>query len=531
MPRDFRLAAVAAVVLAGQLAMAAPARGELAVGVLDGVGNALVTFDTAAPQQFTSVHPIGGLQADEQIVGLDYRYDPIGAGATPAGLFALGIVDAGATDTARLYRIDEATGAATAVSAAPIAGLDDGTDYGVDFNPAADRLRVVSDGDESMRINPNSGARSDSPTNDTNLTPASADVEAAAYDRVDADTGTPTTLYALNAADGNLVTIGGVDGSPSPNGGAVMTVGPTGVATSAQGSRNLDISPTGAAYATLVTVLGLTPGLYGASLATGALTPIGSLPASLRAFAVAPRASVQFAAAQATATEGGVATLTVTRSGALSGTATVDYAARGGSASGTDFAPADGTLTFASLETSKTIAVATSADALDEPDETVAVTLSNPNATTAVGAPAVATLTIADDDPPPAPPPPPPPPPLPDRLAPSLRVTGVPGSIARDVLLSRGVKVAVTPSEPAALECVLLGTIGTARLRATDNLTLARRTLPLRAGRRSVTLKPPRALVGRPARTVKVRLRITATDAAGNRRTVSRTIKVKPTRR
>ncbi|MEA2220831.1 MAG: hypothetical protein QOJ35_3457, partial [Solirubrobacteraceae bacterium] len=50
MPRDFRLAAVAAAVLAGQLAIAAPARGELAVGVLDGVGNALVTFDTTAPQ-------------------------------------------------------------------------------------------------------------------------------------------------------------------------------------------------------------------------------------------------------------------------------------------------------------------------------------------------------------------------------------------------------------------------------------------------------------------------------------------------
>jgi hypothetical protein len=351
------------------------------------------------------------------------------------------------------------------------------------------------------------------------------DVEAAAYDRVDADTSTPTTLYALDAADGTLDTIGGVDGIPSPNGGAVMTVGPTGVATSAQGSRNLDISPSGAAYATLVSALGLTPGLYSASLATGALTSIGSLPASLRAFTVAPRASVQFAAAQATVTEGATATLTVTRSGALSGTATVDYAARSGSASGGDFAPADGTLTFAPEETSRTIAVASSADAVDEPDETVAVTLSGADATTAVGAPSVATLTIADDDPPP---PAPPPPPLPDRLAPSLRLTGVPASIGRGALLSRGVKVAVTPSEPVALACVLLGTIAKAQLRAIDNLTLARRTLPLRPGRRSVTLKPRRALVGRVTKTVKVRLRIVATDAAGNRRTVTRTIKVKP---
>ena len=87
---------------------------------------------------------------------------------------------------------------------------------------------------------------------------------------------------------------------------------------------------------------------------------------------------------------------------------TVAYAdaGTGTATSGTDYTalPA-GTLTFAAGTTTRTIDVAVTGDAVDEPNETVEVTLSSPvNAVLAAGA-ATGTGTIADDDG--APPPPP----------------------------------------------------------------------------------------------------------------------------
>ncbi len=79
--------------------------------------------------------------------------------------------------------------------------------------------------------------------------------------------------------------------------------------------------------------------------------------------------------------------VTVTWADAGSGTAT----------SGTDYtALADGTLTFAAGDTLKTVAVTVNGDDLDEPNETVEVTLSN--ATNATISTATGTGTITDDD-------------------------------------------------------------------------------------------------------------------------------------
>ena len=62
----------------------------------------------------------------------------------------------------------------------------------------------------------------------------------------------------------------------------------------------------------------------------------------------------------------------------------------------TDFTDLSGTLTFAAGETSKTITVAVTGDAVDEPDETVVLKLSNAS-NAAIGT-ATATGTITDDD-------------------------------------------------------------------------------------------------------------------------------------
>ena len=54
-----------------------------------------------------------------------------------------------------------------------------GTRFGLDFNPIPDRIRLVSDAEQSLRINPNDGTLGGT---DTALSPAGS-VVAAAYDR------------------------------------------------------------------------------------------------------------------------------------------------------------------------------------------------------------------------------------------------------------------------------------------------------------------------------------------------------------
>ena len=93
----------------------------------------------------------------------------------------------------------------------------------MDFNHTVDRIRVVNDGDENARLNPNNGARADA--TDTDLSPGGFDVAGAAYDRVDTDAATGTTLYGFAANTSELVTIGGINSTPSPNLGAVNVVG------------------------------------------------------------------------------------------------------------------------------------------------------------------------------------------------------------------------------------------------------------------------------------------------------------------
>ena len=77
------------------------------------------------------------------------------------------------------------------------------------------------------------------------------------------------------------------------------------------------------------------------------------------------------------ASEGGTATFTVSMLVASPQTATVDYATAGGTAAtGVDYTPASGTLTFAPGETSKTVPVALLQDSLDEADETIVLVFS-----------------------------------------------------------------------------------------------------------------------------------------------------------
>ena len=99
----------------------------------------------------------------------------------------------------------------------------------------------------------------------------------------------------------------------------------------------------------------------------------------------------------ATAVEGQTARFAVRLGPAGEQTVTVRYGTASGTASeGTDYDRGLRHATFAPGETEKTISVQTRGDALDEPDETFTVTLSNPSGATLEDE--SATGTITDDD-------------------------------------------------------------------------------------------------------------------------------------
>ena len=76
---------------------------------------------------------------------------------------------------------------------------------------------------------------------------------------------------------------------------------------------------------------------------------------------------------------------------------TVDYATSNGTATaGSDYTATSGTLTISAGDTTGTIGITVLADALDEANETVTMTLSS--ATNATISDSTGTFTIADDD-------------------------------------------------------------------------------------------------------------------------------------
>jgi hypothetical protein len=81
-------------------------------------------------------------------------------------------------------------------------------------------------------------------------------------------------------------------------------------------------------------------------------------------------------------------------------------------------------------------------------------------------------------------------------------------------------------TEAARLDVALLGRARSVRVARAGDVVLAERHLRRSARTRRVTLKPKRRLLATRAR-FSVRLRVTATDAAGNSRTRTKTIRVR----
>ncbi|MTD45041.1 DUF4394 domain-containing protein [Conexibacter sp. W3-3-2] len=286
---------IAAATTVATLGLSAPAMADTAYGLLAS-GTKLTTFDTATPNQQATAIDISGLATGEKVVGIDVR---------PANgvLYGLGV----SGTQGRLLRINPATGAATLVGVlkdGTAAGADiaiSGTSFDLDFNPAADRLRIVSDADQNLRVNPSNGVTAQAvpgTPGDGTLAFAAGDANAgdnpdvghAAYTNSFAGT-TATTLFNLDAGNDALVT------QNPPNAGTLNTVGALGVDITNVGG--FDIVPGTNRAIALLNTLGATPArrFYTVDLTTGAATATsGALGQAdpLVDFALAPKDTVTF---------------------------------------------------------------------------------------------------------------------------------------------------------------------------------------------------------------------------------------------
>lgn len=234
------------------------------------VRNEVVTFDSAEPETIATKARISGVQRGETLIGIDHR---------PATGELYGVGDKG-----NLYTLDAYTGRATfkvTLTAdptdltAPYTKLSGGF-YGVDFNPAVDRLRVVNSLDQNLRINVDTGFT----ITDETIAFIAGDINAArnplvagaAYDNPDNDPSTATTLRGIEFGRDVLVT------QNPANNGTLSTIGSLGV--NVTGYVGFDIGVDGAAYAALQApsrIAGPLSSLYSVDLATGAATRIGKI--------------------------------------------------------------------------------------------------------------------------------------------------------------------------------------------------------------------------------------------------------------
>jgi len=112
-----------------------------------------------------------------------------------------------------------------------------------------------------------------------------------------------------------------------------------------------------------------------------------------------------------------------------------------------------------------------------------------------------------------------------DATPPTVTISGVKSKIKRSAL-RKGVKGKVSCDEPCSFTITLVGSYKGAKIAKTGDVELGSKKLKLGTGKRSFTVKPSTSLAKAVRKGAKLRLVITATDAANNRTVKTKTVKV-----
>ncbi len=237
---------------------AAPGAAAKIVGLTD--DNKLIDF-TSADTAVRETGTISGLDGgDTKLIGIDYRVQD-------GKLYGVG-------DKGGLYTVEPA-GQATSIGRLSVAPA--GTSFGVDFNPAANALRVVSDTGQNLRqpmaTTPLAATMNDTALSYPPATPAATTptgIMAAAYTNNDTDANTGTSLYNLDAGTDQVVLQ-----SPA-NAGLLAATGKLGADASTDGGFDIHTAGTDqVGYATMS--VGGQYSLYRVALSSGKAESVGSL--------------------------------------------------------------------------------------------------------------------------------------------------------------------------------------------------------------------------------------------------------------
>ena len=278
--------------------------------------NQLIRFNSSSPSNVTTIGPITGLLAGETIVGIDFR--PL-----TGELFGL-------TNGSRIYVINKMTGQAGSPRSLSVALS--GSTFGVDFNPTVDRLRIVSNTGQNLRVDPSNGVA----TVDGAINGAATGVESAAYTNSFSG-ATSTTLYVLSAATDTLYT------QTPPNNGTLVSVGALGFDFNDVNGFDI-VTADNTALAALTT--GGATNLYRINLTTGgasSIGPIGNGQTSLTGFAAEIAAPVNFLVYGLTTTNS-LVRFNSSRANTILSTVAITGLQGGENLLGIDFRPATGEL-------------------------------------------------------------------------------------------------------------------------------------------------------------------------------------------
>ena len=218
--------------------------------------NMLQIFNPMNPMPVSKA--ITGLQAGENILGIDFR--PLNG-----QLYALG-------SSSRIYTLNLGTGAATAVGS-QLPTLLVGSDFGFDFNPTVDRIRVVSDLGQNLRLNPIDGTIS---AIDGMINPGTPTLSGAAYSENFAG-ATTTSLFVIDHNTDKLYL------QSPPNNGVLVERGALGI--NITNSNGFDIGSTSNKAYLLATVNSENK-IYSINTTTGAASVVSNYPNAVRGFAL-----------------------------------------------------------------------------------------------------------------------------------------------------------------------------------------------------------------------------------------------------
>lgn len=224
--------------------------------------NELISFNAATPATTSIPVTITGLNAGDALKGIDFR---------PATGVLYGFAQNGTTGN--LYSINKLTGVATLAST--LSTSLSGTVFGMDFNPVPDRLRLVSNADQNLRINVDTGAATVDGvlayvTGDPNFG-VNPNVVATGYTNSVSGVVSSTQLFVIDSSLGILAL------QNPPNSGTLNTIGVLGTTVGVNTPFDIE-GATGLAYA----VLGGNA-LSQINLSTGAASFLGNIgtPASI----------------------------------------------------------------------------------------------------------------------------------------------------------------------------------------------------------------------------------------------------------